>query len=446
MDRQLLRALLFICTLIPVARGAAPATAPADPAFTPLFNGRDLAGWVPVNVAPGTFSVRDGMVVSTGFPTGVMRTEKQYENFIIEMEWRHMTKGGNAGLFLFGHPITAPGTPFARGMEIQIIDGNHPEGIWTGHGDVFAIHGATFVPDRPHPRGWMRCLPSEQRANSFGQWNHYRVESRDGRVTLAVNGKVVSGGTKCVPRKGYVCLESEGAECHFRNIRIAELPSTNATAEETAPEFQGFRSIYTGLDLSGWKQDPGHATHWQPKDWVLHYDGQSTAADKNLWTEKAYGDFEMIVDYRMSDKPVAKKVPVILPSGDPATNDDGTPKLAEIQDAGNSGIFLRGSTKAQVNLSCYPMGSGDIMGYREDKTLPAAVRAATVPKLKADKPVGQWNRMLIRCVGTKVSVTLNEKLVIDNADLPGLPAAGPIGLQHHGVPFDFANVFVREVK
>ncbi|HKI19272.1 MAG TPA: family 16 glycoside hydrolase, partial [Isosphaeraceae bacterium] len=54
----------------------------ADDNFRPLFNGKDLSGWVPVNIAPETFTVRDGMIVSTGKPTGVMRTDQQYENFV----------------------------------------------------------------------------------------------------------------------------------------------------------------------------------------------------------------------------------------------------------------------------------------------------------------------------------------------------------------------------
>src|SRR5688572_10269346 len=114
--------------------------ADGHPEFKPLFNGKDLGGWVPMNVAPSTFTVRDNMIVSTGKPTGIMRTDRQYENYIIELEWKHLTKGGNAGLFLHGWPTTAQGTPFARGIEVQIIDSTHPEGIATAHGDVFAIH------------------------------------------------------------------------------------------------------------------------------------------------------------------------------------------------------------------------------------------------------------------------------------------------------------------
>ena len=70
--------------------------------FAPLFNGRDLSGWVPINVAPNTFSVRDGIIVSSGIPTGLLRTERQYENFIIELEWRHMKTGRKRGAVRLG--------------------------------------------------------------------------------------------------------------------------------------------------------------------------------------------------------------------------------------------------------------------------------------------------------------------------------------------------------
>ena len=74
------------------------------------------------------------------------------------------------------------------------------------------------------PQAAMRSLPSEKRARPAPEWNHYRVTCKDGTITLAVNGKEVSGGSDCVPRKGYICLEAEGTECHFRNIRLQELP------------------------------------------------------------------------------------------------------------------------------------------------------------------------------------------------------------------------------
>ena len=162
--------------------------------FRPLFNGKDLAGWVPVNVAPETFTARDGLIVSTGKPTGVLRTDRPYENFVLELEWRHMQPRGNAGLFVWSDALPAVGVPFTRSFEVQILDGqNGPN--YTSHGDVFGIWGAKMTPDRPHPAGWMRCLPSEKRARPSPEWNHYRLTSRDGVLKLEVNGKEVSGAS-----------------------------------------------------------------------------------------------------------------------------------------------------------------------------------------------------------------------------------------------------------
>jgi len=258
--------------------------------WRPLFNGRDLSGWTNVNCAPSTWSVRDGTVVSTGVPTGVLRTLLEYENFILELEWKHLEPGGNAGLFVHSGAIPVRGQPFTKAIEVQIIDRDHPEGIATSHGDVFSIQGATFTPDRPHPKGWMRCLPSERRARPAGEWNHYRVECRDGRVTLAVNGKEVSGGSNCVPSKGFICLESEGSDCHFRNLRIQELTPARPPSPDT-PDL-GFASIYTGVDLSGWKTaDPAG---WKVNDWIL----ESSTNASPLWTERRYQKCSLIVDWR----------------------------------------------------------------------------------------------------------------------------------------------------
>src|SRR5438270_9632906 len=117
-DQTMTRALLISLGLVVVLDLAGSSSTRAADDFRPLFNGKDLSGWVPVNVAPETFSVRDGLIVSTGVPTGVMRTERPYENFIIEMEWRHMKTGGNAGLFVWADALPGPGVPFTRGIEV----------------------------------------------------------------------------------------------------------------------------------------------------------------------------------------------------------------------------------------------------------------------------------------------------------------------------------------
>ena len=133
----------------------APELPAGDEVLKPVFNGKDLTGWVNANCASQTFFVRDGMIVTTGLPMGFLRSEKQFENFILELEWKHLKEKGNSGLFIWADPLPAPGSPFARGIEVQILDGRNTED-YTSHGDLFSIQGATCKPDRPHPKGWMR--------------------------------------------------------------------------------------------------------------------------------------------------------------------------------------------------------------------------------------------------------------------------------------------------
>jgi hypothetical protein len=285
----------------------------AEDGFRPLFNGRDLTGWVNVNCAPETWSVKDGMVLCTGFPTGALRTEKQYENFIFEAEWRHMKSGGNAGIFIWSSPIAATGQPFLRAIEVQVLDhGYGNTDNYTTHGDVFPIHGSTMKPFGRH-RG-MRSFPSENRSKPSPEWNHYRVECRDGVLRLQVNGKEVSGGEDCVWRKGYLALESEGAPVEWRNLRIKELPGSAATAEQTAPEAQGHRSLYTGVDLRGWKVPAGD--RWKAADWRLTL--RAGEATEPLWSEGKFANSEFIVDCRLPEKaaPGAGEPALLLGKGD----------------------------------------------------------------------------------------------------------------------------------
>jgi hypothetical protein len=198
---------------------------------------------------------------------------------------------------------------------------------------------------------------------------------------------------------------------------------------------EGFRSLYTGVDLSGWKKDPANEGHWVPKDWVLDFDGKG----KDLWTEKEYGDFVLIADWRFTRKPVEKELPEVLPDG----TDSG--KKVKVLDAGDSGIYLRGSSKSQVNIWCWPVGSGEVYGYRTDKSMPPEVRAGVTPKVRADNPPGQWNRFVITMKGDRLTVVLNGKTVIENAALPGVKPRGPIALQNHGDPIQFANLYILEL-
>ena len=121
-------------------------------AFEPLFNGKNLDGWVKVNTAPSTWTIKDGMIICSGKPTGELRTTRMYQNFIMEVEWRHMRARGNAGIFVWADDITARGQPFHRSVEVQVLENSYgnTRGYPT-HGDIFPIPGAKMPPI--HGRG-----------------------------------------------------------------------------------------------------------------------------------------------------------------------------------------------------------------------------------------------------------------------------------------------------
>ncbi len=287
------------------------AAQPDADGFLPLFNGRDLTGWVNANCAPETWSVRDGVIACTGKPTGALRTERHYENFILEAEWRHLSRGGNSGIFLWGTPIAAPGVPFLRGIEVQVLDHGYDakgKNEWyTTHGDVFPIHGATMKPFGRH--NGMRSFPSEDRSKPSPEWNHYRIVASNGVVRLSVNGREVSGGEDCNYRKGYLALESEGAPVEFRNLRLRELPSSTpaAAAAAVAPLDQGWRPLFTGLDLRGWKTSEATAARWKVQGERLALSAGSDQAAATLWSSHSLASGEWIIDCRLA--PVATNAP-----------------------------------------------------------------------------------------------------------------------------------------
>jgi hypothetical protein len=320
--------------------------------------------------------------------------------------------------------------------------------MYTGQGDIFSIWGASMKPDRAHPGGWERCLPSARTTKGKGEWNHYKVTCNNGVIKLEVNGTEVSGASEVTPRKGFICLESEGTEIWFKNLKITELPPATPPipAEMTADlKAGGMRPMFDALVMQGWKEgaDRGEETpkHWTVSNGVVRFDGKG----KSLWSDESYGDFEMICDWRWTSEHQGKmQRPVIGADGRTVKNDDGSDKTVEVEER-DSGIYLRGSSKSQVNIWSWPVGSGEVYGYRTDPSMPAEVRAGVTPKMPADAPVGEWNRFRIRMVGETLNVWLNDKHVIVDARLPGVAKQGPIALQSHGCKIDFYNVMIQRL-
>lgn len=398
-----------------------PVTSPAAEALTmrSLFNGTDLAGWKGEG-----YVIEDGAIACT--PKGRnLITEEIFANYVLDFEFK-LTPGANNGL-----GIHYPGTGDAAytGMEIQILDSTHPKykdlKDYQFHGGLYTLKAAKQGALKP-----------------AGEWNQERVTVMGDNVKVELNGEVILRAdlnelAKAHPkhegvkrRSGHIGWLGHGDKVSFRKIHIGELPPV---ANEDGVKAAGFTKIFDGKSLSGWKHTPD-TTNWKAANGILKHDGKKGAVN-DLWTEASYKDVTLVFDWRWSGRGPNKSQPVVRPDG----TEDGRTEIEEL----DSGIYLRGNTKSQVNLWNWTVGSGEVYGYRTDGSMPAEVKAGVTPKLKADKPVGEWNRMMITLKGELLTVTLNGQVVIKDAKLPGVPESGPIGLQHHGSAIDFANIWVK---
>lgn len=206
-------------------------------------------------------------------------------------------------------------------------------------------------------------------------------------------------------------------------------------AADNAPP-PGFTALFNGKDLTGWKgllkppldnpakraalspdelaeaqkeADEVMRGGWRVEDGVLVFNGKG----RSLCTVKDYGDFELLVDWKIGPK-------------------------------GDSGIYLRGAPQVQIwDPEAMKVGSGGLYNNQKNPSKPLKT---------ADRPIGEWNTMRIKMVGERVSVWLNGELVVDDVvmenywerDKPIYPT-GQIELQNHGNTLWFKNIYIREI-
>jgi len=215
-------------------------------------------------------------------------------------------------------------------------------------------------------------------------------------------------------------------------LAVALLVPCFALADAAPKPPEGFTPLFNGKDLSGWKglvEDPEKRAkmapdelkaaqakadermreHWKVVDGELVFDGKGDS----LCTAKDYADFELYVDWKILEK-------------------------------GDSGIYLRGSPQVQIwDPKLNNVGSGGL--YNNEKGPSKAL-------VIADKPIGEWNTMKIKMVGDKVTVWLNDQLVVDNVVLENywdrtkpIYPSGQIELQNHGNTLWFKNIYIKEL-
>lgn len=209
----------------------------------------------------------------------------------------------------------------------------------------------------------------------------------------------------------------------------------------------GFVSLFDGKTMKGWRMNEGQEGHWRAVNGILAYDGKSEAPkrqDKDLYTEKWFHNFIFMFEWRWPNPPHEGMHRITLPDGGFATNPDGSWKREKRMSAGDSGIYLRGWSKLQMNLWDHPMGSGQLYGFMHDFSLPVETRRACAPSKKNDKPPMEWNMMKITMIDNAITIEQNGEVIVD-VELPNLPYGGPLAIQHHGDEIEFRNLRIKEL-
>ncbi|MFM8735837.1 MAG: DUF1080 domain-containing protein [Pirellulales bacterium] len=403
---------------------------------------RDLgeADFTNVNTNPDTWTWTPEGVACTGQPVGVIRTKEPVTDFEMSLEWRHLSDGGNSGVFLWA-PKEAldsikPGDLPPGGIEVQVLDHGYTakyenatgkKATWfTTDGDVFPVGTSKMKPFAPTAPGGNRSFPKERHSRGTPEWNHYFIRAVKGEVRLWVNGHEVSGGEQCTPSTGYLCLESEGAPVEFRRMKIRQIAAPTEPAP--APAEEGFVPLFDGRTLAGWQ---GAVDGHQVVDGEIR---SKPGVGGNLLTTGEYGDFELRFDFRLTpgaNNGLGIRAPA---KGDAAFEgmeiqilDDGHPKYAALK-------------PWQVHGSIY----GVVAAARD-----------------CLKPTGDWNEETVVVRGTHVKVIVNGKTILDvdtapfrdgkatpdGRPHPGLARTkGHLGFLGHGDEVHFRRIRIRELN
>ena len=169
-----------------------------EPKWESLFNGKDLTGWAIMNDA--AFTVTNG-VIHVERTMGWLRTEKQYADFILEVEWRALETNYNSGIYI------------RAGLEGK----PHPTNAWQINLKETAL-GQLL-------RGKPEVLPSKTPPMPVNEWVKYRIEARGKKLTLDVNGNRAWEFDGLDVVRGYIGLQAENKRLDFRNLRVQELPA-----------------------------------------------------------------------------------------------------------------------------------------------------------------------------------------------------------------------------
>ena len=181
-----------------------------------LWNGKDFTGWklfltdekVDVNKV---WSVKDGVINCTGVPNGYMRTENDYKDYKLTLEWRWPQDPGNSGVLLH---MSEPDMVWPKSIEAQLQADNA--------GDIWLIGGTEVL---EHTDKTQRRIEKKEKSSEkeLGEWNKYEIICDGNSIEIYVNGVLQNVGTEASVTSGKICLQSEGKPIQFRNIFLEPL-------------------------------------------------------------------------------------------------------------------------------------------------------------------------------------------------------------------------------
>ena len=185
-----------------------------------LWNGRDFVGWKlytrePDHDVTKTWSSENALLRCEGEPAGYMRTEKDYADYLLHVEWRWPEKGGNNGVLVH---MSGEDQVWPKSLECQLHSGNAGD-FWVIGGIETAEHAKGGA--RVKGRRTLKLKDSSEKP--LGQWNVYDIICKDDWIVVVVNGVLQNVATKCSDKSGKICLQSEGTPIEYRNIYIEPL-------------------------------------------------------------------------------------------------------------------------------------------------------------------------------------------------------------------------------
>jgi hypothetical protein len=219
------RPLLAVALLTAVFAAGLAVRAPAadDEGWIKLFNGKDLTGWKiyldpKANADPNQIiQVKDGEIAVEGSVMGYLRTEKDYGDFVLRLQWRwgeKLPKRPNSGVFVW---VTGDDKIWPKAVEAQLASGQAGD-IWLVDG--FKLQVDPSRQDKRNKRHYYRVKTDKPVEKPLGEWNQYEITCKGGTIKLVINGQEVNEGTDAEITSGHILLQSEGAPIYFRNVEL----------------------------------------------------------------------------------------------------------------------------------------------------------------------------------------------------------------------------------